>query len=274
MSHAAQLLQLEQGFTTWVLYFFAYGFVGWLWESAYVSVQKRRWVNSGFLTGPVIPVYGFSMTAVLTLLAPWRDNLLALYLGSALVITVIEYVTSWLMERLFHARWWDYSNVPLNLNGRVALPISAFWGLGVVALIKWLHPLVAQVVGHIDTTYGMFAAFALIAGLMFDFGFTLANLLAFGAATKRIGDTIEATKQELRAKAAATGAKLEQEYPWLDQYRTSAARREKLPRLSYVQRRLLRSFPHLHLNDTRTSAAEIAALADLLRKRRKHDADQ
>ncbi|WP_125702538.1 putative ABC transporter permease [Lacticaseibacillus daqingensis] len=269
MTHSAQLMALAQGFTTWVLYFFAYGFVGWLWESGYVSVRKHRWVNSGFLTGPVIPVYGFSMTAVLAVIHPFQHNLLMLYLLSVLIITVIEYVTSWLMEALFHARWWDYSNIPLNLNGRVALPISAFWGVGMLVIIKVIHPLVAQVVTHIDARYGVFAAFALIALFAFDFGFTLANLLAFGAATKRIGDTIAATKQELQQKAAATGARLEAEYPWLEQYRQDAESRAKLPRLSHVQRRLLKSFPHLKLHDTHTSATDISALAELVNKLKK-----
>ncbi|WP_461225618.1 putative ABC transporter permease [Lacticaseibacillus suihuaensis] len=267
--HSPQLLGLEQAFSSWILYFFAYAFVGWVWESGFVSVQKRRWVNSGFLNGPWIPVYGFAMTAVLAAIAPFQNNIVALYLLSAIVITIIEYVTSWLMEALFHARWWDYSNVPLNLNGRVALPISAFWGLGMVVIVKYVHPLVSQVVGRVDTTYGMFASFLLIALFMFDLGFTLANMLAFGAATKRIGDAIETQKKALAAAAAAAGDRLEQEYPWLEQYRKDAAARAKLPRLSYVQRRILKSFPNLRLNDTTTSAKDIAALAEVLRKRRK-----
>ncbi len=87
-------LVIEQQFTLWVLYFFSYAFVGWVWESGYVSFKKRQWVNSGFLNGPVIPVYGFSITAVLVLLHPVENNLLLLYLGSAVLITIIEYVTS------------------------------------------------------------------------------------------------------------------------------------------------------------------------------------
>lgn len=264
-----QTLVIEQQFTLWVLYFFAYAFVGWLWESGYVSVKKRQWVNSGFLSGPVIPVYGFSITAVLALLRPVANNLLWLYLGSAVIITVIEYVTSWLMEKFFHARWWDYSNVPLNFQGRVALPISAFWGLGVVFVIKVIHPIVARFVTHLDVKYGIFAAIVMLAFFMFDFGFTLANVLSMGAATKRIGDAIDQKKQELQAAADSAAAKFEQDHGWLEDYRQHLGETAKLPNLSWVQRRLLKSFPHLQLHDTNTAPKDIADLAELLRRRRK-----
>ncbi|MFD1432499.1 putative ABC transporter permease [Lacticaseibacillus yichunensis] len=262
-------IAVEQAFTNWVLYFFAYAFVGWLWESGYVSVKKHQWVNSGFLTGPVIPVYGFAMTAVLAAIAPFQNNLVVLYLLSALVVTVIEYITSWLMEKLFHARWWDYSNVPLNLNGRVALPISAFWGLGVVAIVKFVHPLVANVVTRLDTAYGIFAAIVFIALMMFDLGFTLANMLSFGAATKRIGESIDAKKTELRTRATEAADKLAADRGWLEDYRKHGDTENKLPQLNAVQRRLLKSFPHLQLNDSKASANEISALADVMKRRRK-----
>jgi uncharacterized membrane protein len=268
MTHVDQLAAAAQVFSVWTLYFFAYGFVGWVWESGYVSVRKHKLINSGFLNGPVIPVYGFSMTVVLAAVQPFAHNVFLLYIVSALVITVIEYVTSWGMEKLFHARWWDYSKVPLNLNGRVALPISAFWGLGVVLVVKFLHPFVAKVVTHLDFRFGIFASIVLIALIMFDFGFTLANALAFGAATKRIGDAIEVKKNELREAAIASGEKLEQELPWLSEYRDHKAAGEKLPRLSFVQRRLLRSFPNLQLRDTRTKARDISKLSDLLKRQR------
>ncbi len=267
MTDTNALLMLQQQFTIWTLYFFAYGFVGWLWESGYVSLQKKRWVNSGFLNGPVIPVYGFSMTAVLAAIQPFANNLILLYLLSALVITVIEYVTSWGMEKLFHARWWDYSKVPLNLNGRVALPISAFWGLGVVVIVKCLHPFIAQIVTHLNLKYGMFAAIVLIALFMFDVGFTLANALAFGAATKRIGDAIADKKAEIEAKIKETTGEVAQNHAWLDAYKQTK-RDNKLPRLSYVQRRLLKSFPNLQLHDTDTAPKDISDLMDLLKKRR------
>ena len=268
MNYTSQLIYLQQEFDIWMLYFFAYGFVGWIWESCYVSWQKHKWVNSGFLNGPIIPVYGFSMTAVLAVVQPFAHNLILLYLLSALVVTVIEYVTGWGMEKLFHARWWDYSKVPLNLNGRVALPISAFWGLGVVFIVKVIHPFIARFVTHLDMRYGMFAVLVLLALFMFDVGFTLANALAFGAATKRIGDAIADKKKEI-ADRIADHPIAERGEEWLDDYRASK-KNTKLPRLNYVQRRLLKSFPNLTFHDTDTAAKDVEALVNLLREKAKN----
>ncbi|GAF39004.1 hypothetical protein FC83_GL001641 [Agrilactobacillus composti DSM 18527 = JCM 14202] len=274
MTHAQQLLQAEQYFSNWVLFFFAYGFLGWLWESAYVSVTQKRWINSGFLLGPVIPVYGFSMTAVLAIVEPFEHNIVVLYIASALLITIIEFFTSWLMEKLFHARWWDYSKIPLNLNGRVALPISAFWGLGVVAIIKLIHPLVVQWVAHISIRYGTFAAIILIALIMFDFGYTLANLPAFQQTTQKIGADIDARKQKLHADLAQASADLAQQRALLDAYRHDETAKNLFPKTSYVQRRLLRSFPTLRLNNTKTKPQDISQVIDILRDKQKQSKRQ
>lgn len=263
-----QITTLEREFAVWILYFFSYAFIGWLWESGYVSVRKRRWTNSGFLIGPVVPVYGFSMMAVLAVIEPFENNVVVLYVLSALLITVIEYVTSWLMEILFHARWWDYSRIPLNLNGRVALPISLFWGFGVVVIVKWIHPVVSQVVTHLSATYGIFAGIVLIAILMFDCGFTVANAMAFGAATKRIGDTIETKKAELRTRWNDETTRLDQDRDWFETYRNSSDETKRGFRLNYVQRRLLRSFPTIKLRDTGTPAADIVKMTELAKKKK------
>lgn len=258
---------LEQIFTTWALYFFAYAFIGWLWESGYVSVRKRRWVNSGFLNGPIIPVYGVSVTAVLVAIRPFKNNWLLVYLTGVVLITAIEYATSWLMEKLFNARWWDYSKVPLNINGRVAIPISAFWGVGVVLLVRFVQPIVVRVIAHIAGSYGIFAAITLLTIAAFDFGFTLANVLAFGAATKRIGEAIATTKAELADMADDATAKLAAEHPWLEELRVRERKHATLPRLNFEQRRLLHSFPNLRVHGTETPAKDIAALVDQLKKK-------
>lgn len=270
MAYTAQLLQAEQTFSHWILYFFAYAFVGWLWESCYVSVKQKRWINSGFLIGPIIPVYGFSVTAVLVAIRPFEQHLWTLYLVGVILITIIEFITSWLMEKLFHARWWDYSNIPLNLNGRVALPISLFWGIGVVLIVKFLHPLVTQWVSHVSVHYGTFASTILLALIMFDFGFTLANVTAFRQATQKIGENIDARKQKIRQDLATANAQIEDQLAWLRSFKGDQAGLKALPKVNFVQRRLLKSFPTLRLHDTTTRPTDISRLIDLLREHEKN----
>ena len=104
-----------------VLWFVLYSFIGWMYESILCSVAGKKLVNRGFLNGPVCPVYGTGAVAVVFVLSPLKDKPLALFLTSALLTTSLEYLTSWAMEKLFHARWWDYSKRFLNIHGRVCL---------------------------------------------------------------------------------------------------------------------------------------------------------
>ncbi|MDO4267731.1 MAG: hypothetical protein Q4C73_04585 [Eubacteriales bacterium] len=124
----------------WLLLFFIYSMLGWVWESCYVSVQKRHWVNRGFLHGPWLPIYGSGALVVLVITLPVRGNLLLVFLFGIIGATLLEYVTGAAMERLFHMRYWDYSRWPMNINGYVCVPVSLAWGGFSVLMIRFLHP--------------------------------------------------------------------------------------------------------------------------------------
>ena len=120
--------------------FFIYAFLGWCTEVAFAAFKERRFVNRGFLNGPICPVYGFGVVAVIHFLTPLRSNLLLLYLGSAILVTAIEWLTGFILEKVFHNKWWDYSNRFLNINGRICLLYSVFWGVLTLFLIKIINP--------------------------------------------------------------------------------------------------------------------------------------
>ncbi len=101
--------------------FFAYAFAGWLFEVVISLFQHHRFVNRGFSFGPVCPIYGVGALLSILCLAPFNDPLVQFVVGF-FAAGVLEFGTSWAMERLFHARWWDYSNIPLNVNGRICVP--------------------------------------------------------------------------------------------------------------------------------------------------------
>ena len=130
----------------WVLLFFSYGFLGWVWESGYVSVRQKHWVNRGFLHGPVIPIYGFGAVAILALCAPVAGSLPMLFFSGMFWATALEYATGWAMERMFHVRYWDYSTEKWNLNGYICLMASLCWGLFSVLLLRVIQPPVAGAV--------------------------------------------------------------------------------------------------------------------------------
>lgn len=130
-----------------ILYFFIYSFCGWLMETVLCSVRERRFINRGFLNGPICPIYGCGILLILIFLLPVRDGisrievaLPVIFLAGAVLASAVEYFTSWIMEKLFHARWWDYSDHSFNVNGRICLSISAAWGLLASAFVYLIQP--------------------------------------------------------------------------------------------------------------------------------------
>lgn len=125
-----------------MLLFFAYAFLGWCVEVAFAACCEGRFVNRGFLNGPVCPVYGFGVLGVVLLLEPFKDSLPLLFAGSVAVTTAIEFVTGFVLEKVFHAKWWDYSDMRLNIMGYVCLAFSLVWGAACVAVVRLVHPIV------------------------------------------------------------------------------------------------------------------------------------
>lgn len=140
-------------FTQWVLFFFVYSFFGWIWESCYASVEQRRLVNRGFLHGPVIPIYGFGALGVLAATMDVRGSVPGIFVFGMLGATVLEYLTGYFMERLFHVKYWDYSHFPLNLNGYICLFASLAWGVFSVLLVRLVQPPIEELVLGLRRNY-------------------------------------------------------------------------------------------------------------------------
>lgn len=127
-------------------FFFIYAFLGWCIEVAYAVLNTGRFKNRGFLNGPVCPIYGFGMVLILLLVEPVQDNLFLLFVFSTLLTTILEFVTGFVLEKIFNAKWWDYSNLPFNLKGYVCLKFSLYWGLICTFVIRVIHSLINALV--------------------------------------------------------------------------------------------------------------------------------
>lgn len=134
--------------------FFLYSFFGWLAEVAFSAVSRKKFVNTGFLTGPVCPIYGVGILFILRFLEPLRNDLFFLFVGSTVVATVLEYATNRFLEGLTGTKWWDYSRFRFHFGGYVCLPFSAFWGAGAVVIVRWINPLVVRLVQLIPVPVG------------------------------------------------------------------------------------------------------------------------
>ena len=134
------MLMLEYLF----LWFLFYSFAGWVYESILVSVSERRLVNRGFLNGPICPIYGCGAVLAIVLLHDLH-NPFAVFLISSIGACMLEYVTSWGMEKLFHARWWDYSHRRFNIQGRICLLGAIVFGLLGVLITDVIQPEVNRI---------------------------------------------------------------------------------------------------------------------------------
>ena len=123
-----------------VLLFFSCAFLGWVMEVTCKLVQFRRFINRGFLIGPYCPIYGFGAVLICGLLSRFSGDPLAVFALALVVCGALEYITSYAMEKLFHARWWDYSQKPFNLNGRVCAGTLIPFGLMGLVIIYWVKP--------------------------------------------------------------------------------------------------------------------------------------
>jgi uncharacterized membrane protein len=127
-----------------------------------VSVKKKTWVNRGFLNGPMIPLYGAGATIVYILLGVRTENAVLVFLEGMILASILEYITSLLMERIFHAKWWDYSQNRYNLHGRICVMASLFWGFLSILMTEVLQPLMNQLIANIPRLQGEFAGYFIL----------------------------------------------------------------------------------------------------------------
>lgn len=130
----------------WLFFFYFYCFGGWCFESAFVSLKSRKWVNRGFMRGPFLPLYGSGATMMLVVSMPYRDNLFLTYIAGVIGATALEYVTGVVMEALFQVRYWDYSERVLNFQGRICLRSSLAWGFLTILMTRVIHQPIEQFV--------------------------------------------------------------------------------------------------------------------------------
>lgn len=121
-------------------YFFCYSFLGWVTEVAFHAVTQGKFVNRGFLNGPVCPIYGTGMVAVLLILGENISRAWLVFLVGVGLPTLIELITGWVLERFFHNKWWDYSSRRFNLKGYICLEFSILWGVAVLFAVEVVHP--------------------------------------------------------------------------------------------------------------------------------------
>lgn len=134
-------------FCSLFLLFLSYSIIGYFVEIVSVSLTEKKIVlNRGFLIGPYLPIYGFGAICMIMFLEKYQHDILALFVMGVVICTILEYLTSLIMEKIFKLRWWDYSHKRFNINGRVCLENGVLFGLGGVFIVKVVNPLISGVI--------------------------------------------------------------------------------------------------------------------------------
>lgn len=226
-----------------ISWFFVYSFLGWLWETAYVSVKEKKFVNRGFINGPLCTIYGMGAVSIYLILKPFDDNLVVLYIGGVVVATILECITGWLMEKIFHTRWWDYSHKKYNFQGYISLWTSLGWGVFTVVLFKVLQPAVSWFTHLYSQKVGQIAL--IVITILYVLDFTTSVLAAFGLTKSfaKVEDMMEDLTQYLHSsKLYETKEEIQER---LGTVRNYIRTQEAMERLSLRKQELMERFEML-----------------------------
>lgn len=157
--------------------FIVYGFIGWCVEVIYAATIHGKFVNRGFCTGPICPIYGIGVISVLIFLEPIKEEWWLLFIESVFFTSFIEFIAGFILEKFFHEKWWDYTNEPFNLKGYICLKFSLLWGMACVLVVNVIHPTVMTLIGLIPKTVGYVAIGILCGTFLADFTITIITIL-------------------------------------------------------------------------------------------------
>ena len=203
-----------------VLLFFTFSCLGWLMEVALKFIQYRRFINRGFLIGPYCPIYGWGVVAVTVLVGGMigrEGTVIEIFWAGVVLCGALEYFTSWYMETLFHARWWDYSQKPMNLHGRIWIGNLLLFGAASVVIVCWIDPVFFSLVEKLSPFWLRFLAAAVALILISDYAAShvLMNLVRREIDTQE-GDNTEEISSRVRALLRDRNLllrRIEQAYP-------------------------------------------------------------
>lgn len=249
------------------LIFIACSFIGWCMEVLYVGIfSEHKFVNRGFLHGPVCPIYGFGGLIILFGLTPWKDTWLPLFAASFILTTTLEYITSWLLETMFHTKWWDYSKNFCNVNGRICLLNSVLFGIAGLLGEHFLRPFLFGLVSLLSDRAAYWTATGIVTVFVIDIIITVRRLVDFSASLaklKEFGESLsERYKQESWFRSANISEMLSsiKERAAVNKAQFNTALLEKIESfgtLSANSEHWLRLFPTMTSRDYAPSIAQL-----------------
>ncbi|MGN1181169.1 MAG: hypothetical protein ACI4SD_08130 [Suilimivivens sp.] len=212
-------------------FFFIYSFMGWCGEVCLAAVQKRKFVNRGFVNSPFCPVYGIGAVSFAIFLPELSENLFFLFLGGVILSSFIEFMTGALLERIFHKKWWDYSEIRFNFEGYICLRYSLLWGVFAVLLILFVNPLLKTVIHLLPEFIGTILLWVLFVLLVIDVLGTSLTILGMQKKMAQVSEWSEGIGQISKVLENAITEKIrrrmEKAFPALEEREASAKEKAK-----------------------------------------------
>ncbi len=260
---------------TYLYCFFIYAFLGWCAEVLYAAAVEKRFVNRGFLNGPVCPIYGVGVALIALFMGPFAGNLLALFVGSMILGSALEWIAGFLLEKIFRQKWWDYSNEPHNLNGYICLRFSVLWGFAGALVVRFIVPSTSRLVHLMPKTLG-WILLAVLGGLIIaDLSVTVISIIGLNRKLKmlelvaaRLREGSDKLGNDLFGKAVS--AKKRAELLQMDAEKLHE-RYEQALHSNVLHRRLLKAFPDLKSLRHNEQLEALQESIDVFR-RKSHDA--
>ena len=199
----------------WLLIFYSYCFLGWCFETTVVSAQQKRFVNRGFVRGPMLPLYGTGAVLLLFVALPLQKQPVVLFFAGMVTATVLEYCVGWAMEAIFKVKYWDYSSHRFQYKGRICLQSSIAWGVLTLLLVHFIHPPIADVLALLPPLAGGVLATAISVVFAADVGYAVRTALDLARVLEeltrlraQIALAAEETREKLSSVAEETREKL------------------------------------------------------------------
>lgn len=235
------------------LLFVLYSFLGWAAESVYCSIPAGKPINRGFLAGPFCPIYGAGAMLIVEVLTPLKDQTVLLFAAGALLTSLVEYLTGWLLEALFHTKYWDYSAYRFQLHGRVCLKNSLMFGVMGVVTVYWIQPLLFGLLGRIPNRALSWLSAGLTLYFLTDTALSVMEAARLNGKLAELQQVLDEIKEKaltarvetLEALQEIIAARLEEtDESTKARLRALYAQKEKLESGFHLfQRRILRAFP-------------------------------
>ena len=208
------------------LVFMIYSFLGYICEIICSSIKQKKLVNRGFLCGPYCPIYGVGSLFILFILKSFKEDPVLVFILGAIITSAIEYFTSFILEKIFHNKWWDYSNEKFNIHGRIFLQNTLLFGLGTLVIIYPGDKIITNLLSYLSPSVINIVAIILLFVFIIDFIYSF--IIAYNLRNRII--ICEELKNEKLAKIPGMLEKI---------------LREKVARFKTYPKRLLEAFPNL-----------------------------